>query len=96
VHERAEVEEQVVKCVDRQTTCLVGILHGHNGRVEAVGEVAESRTAGLDHLLSALCDVFWSLAHSVEDVHGGWHVNIFEVTDSVWVGPWILHLSYVL
>lgn len=43
VHERAKIEEQVVECVDRQASGLICIFQGHNGCVEAVGEIPEAR-----------------------------------------------------
>lgn len=54
VHERSEIKEQVVESVDRQPAGLVGVLQGHDGRVQAVSQIPESRAARLDHLLSAL------------------------------------------
>lgn len=54
VHQRAEVKEQVVEGVHRQTSGFISIFHGYNGCVEAVGQIAESGLAGFNHFLGAL------------------------------------------
>lgn len=45
MHERAEVKEEVVEGVDRQAAGLICVLQGHDGCVEAVGQVPEARAA---------------------------------------------------
>ena len=54
VHQRPHVEQQVVEGVHRQAARLVRVLQGHDGRVQRVGQVAETRTARFQHLLGAL------------------------------------------
>lgn len=54
MHEAAHVEEHVVEGLDRQAASLIGVLHGYDGCVERVSQVAEAWAACLDHLLGAL------------------------------------------
>lgn len=54
VHKWAEVKEQVVESVHRESSGLICIFHGHNGCVEAVGQIPESGSAGFNHFLGAL------------------------------------------
>lgn len=54
VHQRAEVEQQIVESVDGQSSGFICVLHGHNGGVEGVGQIAKSRATRLNDLLGAL------------------------------------------
>ncbi len=54
VHKWAEVKEQVVESVHWESSGLICIFHGHNGCVEAIGQIPESGSAGFNHFLGAL------------------------------------------
>lgn len=41
-------------------------------------------------------NILWRLPHGFEYIYSRWQINIFKISNGVWINPWVFHLGHVL